>query len=45
VFSNLETNSALWADFLPLPFAPQPVPRAIIGEALDPDVFAGGEIA
>ena len=45
VFSNLETNSAFYADFLPSPFAPQPAPRATIGEASDPDLFAGGEIA
>jgi hypothetical protein len=45
VFSNLETNSAFYADFLPSPFVLRPKPRATIGEALDPDVLAGGEIA
>jgi hypothetical protein len=33
VFSNLETNSALYADFLPSPFVLRPKPRATIGEA------------
>jgi hypothetical protein len=37
MFTNLETNSAFYADFLPLAFAPQLLPRAIIGEASDPD--------
>jgi hypothetical protein len=44
VFTNLETNSALNADFLPLGFAPQPLPRATIGEASDPDRTAGGDL-
>jgi hypothetical protein len=33
VFSNLETNSAFYADFLPSPFVLRPKPRATIGEA------------
>jgi hypothetical protein len=41
-FTNLETNSALYADHLPLTFAPQPMPRAIIGEASDPDFPPAG---
>lgn len=45
MFTNLETNSAPYADILPLAFAPQLICVRISMKRCNPDIAAGGDLS